>query len=71
MCYQCDRLKGMVGYKGQKYSVVADKEDGTETLLGWQNSEDSTSWQSLAKAWRLSNLRLVPVHMSEKEERRG
>jgi hypothetical protein len=61
----CDRFKGMVGYKGQNYAVVADKPDGSESRLGWQNSEDLSAWQSMAKAWGLTNLRLVPMPISE------
>jgi hypothetical protein len=57
----CDRFKDRVGYKGQKYAVLANKEDGTETQLGWQNGESLEAWAGLARAWHLDNLRLKEV----------
>ena len=34
----CDRFKDRVGYKGQKYVVVATPADGgAEQQIGWQN----------------------------------
>lgn len=57
----CDRFKDRVGYRGQKYEVLADKENGTVTRLGWQNGPDLRAWEPLAKAWRLTNLRTKEV----------
>ena len=60
----CHHFDGKVGYKGQKYAVVADKPDGSITCLGWQNKdkiERGSVWKLLAKHMRLTNPRLELV----------
>jgi len=60
----CHRFDGRVGYKGQKYVVVADNPDGSRRPLGWQNKdkiERGSVWKLLAKTYKLKNLRLEPV----------
>jgi hypothetical protein len=56
-------MKKRTGYKGQKYHVIADEPDGAVKSLGWQNDDKvARFWKTLAKAWRLKNVRLEPVH---------
>jgi hypothetical protein len=55
----CHHWDGKVGYKGQKYAVVGDKEDGTTRRLGWQNADKlGDGWKTLAQHFGLKNLRL-------------
>jgi hypothetical protein len=57
----CHHWDGRVGYKGQRYAVVGDKEDGTTQCLGWTNNRDIKRWQFLADHLCLTNLRLEEV----------
>jgi hypothetical protein len=55
----CHFFDGKVGYHGQRYAVVAEREDGTSTRLGWQDADVlSAGWTSLALHFGLHNLRL-------------
>lgn len=63
----CDRFKDKVGYRDQSHEVKAEWPDGSTRTLGWQNGTDVSGWKSLAKAWRLKNLRAEPVKRVENE----
>lgn len=56
----CDRFKGRVGYKGQKYAVMYTR-DGVETQMGWQN-QPSGGLEDAAKLMPgVTATRVVPV----------
>jgi hypothetical protein len=58
----CHHWDGKVGYKGQKYAVAGDKEDGTMQVIGWQNADElDAGWEQLAQHFRLKNLRLEVI----------
>ncbi len=57
----CDRYKDKTGYRGQSHEVWATFPGGGRKRLGWQNGEDVSNWASLAKAWRLTDVRAEPV----------
>jgi hypothetical protein len=63
--YRCDRFKGRVGYRGQKYEIRFTR-DGEEHVMGWQNESEG----GLAKAAKLmpgvTAVRIIEVKTEEK-----
>jgi hypothetical protein len=59
--HTCDRFKDETGYQGQSHQVFATWPNGERKPLGWQNGTDVTTWEPLAKAWRLTNLEAVEI----------
>jgi hypothetical protein len=67
----CRRFKDRVGYRGQKYAVVGDREDGSKTTLGYQNADTiGDAWNKLAHHFRLRNLRLEEMKQGEQADER-
>lgn len=61
MCYQCERFKDHVGYKGQRYAVYYTR-DGEEKLMGWQNASSGGLEDAAKLMPGVTSTRVTPVH---------